>query len=197
MIVASVGPATTTARSSGSSATPPIATHVGDPLGQAPLHHHDPGAGVRQDVTEELALVRRVDRHLDRPELDRGEEAHDLLGRVLDEGGDPVAPGDPQGGEPVGDPVGGPVHVPGAQLHPVEVEVEAVGILDQARGQRVQHGGLGGSRRHGPDTTVRVTPGAPPDSPGASGHRVRRFSQSRCRRVSMVPITVRSLAARP
>ena len=69
---------------------------------------------VGEDVAQELALVRRVDRHLDRAELQRGEEADDLLGRVLEQGRHPVARGPtPRPGEAVRGAVRGPVHLAG------------------------------------------------------------------------------------
>ena len=127
MISASVGPTTTTARSSGRSAATSPAHDLGDPAGQAALDDHDPGAGVGEDVAEELALVRGVDRHLDRAELQRREEADDLLGRVLEQRRDPVAPADAELGEPVGDAVRRARSISRAvSATPVEVQVAAV-----------------------------------------------------------------------
>ncbi len=48
------------------------------------------GAESASTMPQELALVRRVDRHLDRTELERGEEGDDLLRPVLEQGGDSV-----------------------------------------------------------------------------------------------------------
>ena len=55
-------------------------------------------------MAEELALVRGVDRHLDRAELQRGEEADDLLGPVLEQRRDPVAVPDAEAGQRVREP---------------------------------------------------------------------------------------------
>jgi hypothetical protein len=78
-----------------------VAAHLGHPSGQAGLGDDHPGAAVGEDVTQELPLVRRVDGDLDRTELERGEEADDLLGRILQQGRDPVAPPDAQPGQAV------------------------------------------------------------------------------------------------
>ena len=58
------------------------------------LHDEHLRAGVGELVAQELALVRGVDRHLDRAELQRGEEADDLLGAVVEQRRDAVAVAD-------------------------------------------------------------------------------------------------------
>ena len=63
------------------------------------------GARVGELVAQELALVRGVDRHLHRAELQRREEADDLLGPVLEQRRDPVAVHDAQLTQGVGEAV--------------------------------------------------------------------------------------------
>ena len=69
------------------------------------LHDEHLRAGVGELVAQELALVRGVDRHLDRAELQRGEEADDLLGPVLEQRRDPIAVLDAELAQRVREPI--------------------------------------------------------------------------------------------
>src|SRR6266498_2744052 len=78
---------------------------VGDPPCEVALDDDHLRTGVGQLVTQEVALVRGVDRHLDRAELQSGEEADDLGGTILQEGGHAVALADSELAERASEPV--------------------------------------------------------------------------------------------
>ena len=101
---------------------------LGDPGREVLLHHDDGRAAVREHVPEELALVRRVDRHLDRAQAHRREERHDLLGTVLEQRGHAVPSPDAERGEPRRHPPGALGHLACGQPDALEVEVGTVGV---------------------------------------------------------------------
>ena len=126
-------------------ATGRIGTHLGHPSGQARLGDDDPGPAVGENVAQELALVGRVDGDLDRTELERGKEADDLLRRVLQQGGDPIAPTDSEPGQTVRSPVCRPVHLPRRERDTVKIQVGTVRIRREPARERVENGRLTGS----------------------------------------------------
>ncbi len=90
-------------------------------------------------MAEELALVGGVDRYLDRPELQRAEERQDLLGTVLEQRRDPIAPGHAEPGERVRQVVAGFVHLAGGERGAREVQVGPVGIGRESVRERVEN----------------------------------------------------------
>ena len=104
-------------------------------------------------MTQEVALVRRVHRHLNGAELQSGEEAHDLGGTVLQERGHAIALADVELAERASEPVALALHAAGGVLVTLEVEVRPVGIGGKAAAQRLEHGRLR-PFTHGTDTSV-------------------------------------------
>ena len=97
------------------------------------LHHEHLRARVGELMAEELAFVRGVDGHLNRAQLQRGEEGDDLLGAVVEEGGDAIAMEHAELSQGVREVVRFAVHLACGELHTVagaagEVEVRTVRI---------------------------------------------------------------------
>src|SRR5256885_1519176 len=88
-------------------------------------------------MTEELALVGGVDRDLHGAELQRGEEADDLLGPVPEQRGHAVAVPHAHLRERVRESCGLLVHPPGRVLLAFEIEVRRVPLVPAPGGERL------------------------------------------------------------
>ena len=148
---------TTVSRSGGGGA------ERGDPAREVTLHDEHAGPRVDELVPQELALVGRVDRHLDGTELQRGEEGEDLLGAVLEQRRDAIPGVDAEPGERGRHPAALLVGFRRGEGAALEVEVRTVGVAGEAPGERVEDGGGGAHVGHGGRTLpmARTHPGQP------------------------------------
>src|SRR5205823_11145388 len=113
--------------------------------------------GVGELVSEEVALVRRIHRHLDGAELQRGEEADDLRGTVLQQRGDTIAFPDAELAQGACKAIALGLHAAGGVLVTLEVEIRPVGIGNKTVAERLEHRRLR-PFGHRPDTSVTSLP---------------------------------------
>ena len=91
-------------------------------------------------MAEELTLVRRVDRHLDCTEFDRGEEAEHLLWRVLQQRRDPIALSYSEPNEGPCQSIGLVIHAASRVHQSFEIQIWALRIVRDPSSQRCHHG---------------------------------------------------------